>query len=295
MLRGRGSVVIPLTLGSCLELPAVQPRHFAYIFSPHCCRIQERQESSSLQILTQFTTHLLRKRGIYFSSLDHTLRLVSDHRELGYAPEQMGLNMIESAENISSGPSAFSAIAETRLDAVLWHQRFGHAGMSLLKKTQANSKGIEGISLTETRTCEPCSLAKSQRIISRRSSERATQPFGRVHIDAVGHITPELATGEKWVTVLTDDLTRHRWSRITRTKGEAYDVIEWFINLAKVHHPPFRILEVVLGLGLEFGGRQFDLLAQKESIIVKNPRITLLSRMQRLNPRTKLLSPEPGR
>jgi hypothetical protein len=215
------------------------------------------------------SAYLLRKRGIYFSNLDNTLRLVSDHREIGYAPELMGLNMIQLAPYISSGLSAFPVIAETRPDALLWHQRLGHAGMSLLEKTQANSKGMEGTSLTESMTCEPCSLAKSQRIISRRPSERATQLFGRIHIDAVGHITPELATGEKWVIVLTDDLTRHRWDRVTRTKGEAYDVIKWFINLVKVHHTPFRILEIVLDGGREFGGRQFDLLAQKESIIVK--------------------------
>ena len=212
---------------------------------------------------------LLKKGGIYFSTFDNTLRLVKDHREIGSARESMGLNMLQVGKNHLPSAVAYPAVAQVKPDTVLWHQRLSHAGLSQLKMTQEHSKGMKQVVFTDSFVCEPCHLAKSQRIISRKGWERSTQPFGRVHVDVIGHITPELVRGDKWVVVITDDLTQYRWSRVTRTKGTAYEVIEWFVNLIKVQHAPLRVLEMVLDRGLEFGGRQLDTLARQESFIIK--------------------------
>ena len=212
---------------------------------------------------------LLKKQGIYFSTLDNTLRLVKNHQEIGSAQDSMGLNMLQLGKHQALDAVACPTVAQVKPDVVLWHQRLSHAGLSQLKMTQNHSTGMEQVSFMESLVCEPCHLAKSQRTVSRKESERSTQPFGRIHLDVVGHLTPELACGDKWVVIITDDLTQYRWSRVTRTKGTAYEVIEWFVNLIKVQHPPLRVLEMVLDRGLEFGGRQLDALARKESIVVR--------------------------
>jgi hypothetical protein len=82
-------------------------------------------------------------------------------------------------------------MAATKPDAMLWHQRLGHMGCSLLKPTQKHSTGMENIPFESTIAYEACYIAKSQPIISREETDRATTPFGRLHIDVFGHITPE--------------------------------------------------------------------------------------------------------
>ncbi|HEY5744748.1 MAG TPA: reverse transcriptase domain-containing protein [Chryseolinea sp.] len=212
---------------------------------------------------------LLRKRGIYFNNLDDTLRLASNHREIGYAPRTNGLNILSLKGQSETNLSAFPVLADNRPNADLWHQRFSHSGYTLLKTVQHNSTGIGEIVFKDQSPCEACHIAKSQRAVSRQEKERATIPFGRIHVDVVGHITPESSKGERWVTILTDDCTRHRWNRITKSKGEAFDVLKWFVDLVKIQHAPYRVLEFFLDGGLEFGGQRLDQLTQEEGIILK--------------------------
>jgi len=72
----------------------------------------------------------------------------------------------------------------------------------------------------------------------------------------------ESVQDDRGATVTTDDCTRNRWSRVSKTKDEAYNVIEWFINLIKTHHAPHRVLEIMLDSGREFGGQKLEILTQ---------------------------------
>ena len=113
---------------------------------------------------------LLKKQGIYFSTLDNTLRLVKNHQEIGSAQDSMGLNMLQLGKHQALDAVACPTVAQVKPDVVLWHQRLSHAGLSQLKMTQNHSTGMEQVSFMESLVCEPCHLAKSQRTVSRKES-----------------------------------------------------------------------------------------------------------------------------
>lgn len=232
--------------------------------APHLVNRQGRRQEIELRDVLYVPTlpsnllsaSVLRRRGIYFSTLDHTLRQRRNHAEVGYAPSQMGLNVVRLTRPSAGLVTALPVMARSPSTAMLWHQRLGHAGRSLLGQTQRCCRGMDDVSFLETFSCDTCHLSKSQRVVSRHSVERATIPFARIHVDVIGHITPTSSHGERWVVLLTDDLTRHRWCRVVTRKGDAYDVVRWFVRLVKTHHAPCRVLEIVLDGGREFGGNQ---------------------------------------
>ena len=71
-------------------------------------------------------------------------------------------------------------------DASLWHARLGHASTAAIKHLTV---AAEGVSLPPCRhsmasdKCETCLLAKSKRMISRRSIPPATNPWEKVYFD----------------------------------------------------------------------------------------------------------------
>ena len=71
-------------------------------------------------------------------------------------------------------------------DASLWHARLGHASTAAIKHLTV---AAEGVSLPPCRhsmasdKCETCLLAKSKRMISRRSIPPANHPWEKVYFD----------------------------------------------------------------------------------------------------------------
>ena len=98
----------------------------------------------------------------------------------------MGLNMLQLGKHQARHVVACPVVVQVKPDAVLWHQRLSHAGLSQLKTNQNHSTEMERISFTESFVSELCHLAKSQRTVSRKESERSTQPFGRTHLNVFG-------------------------------------------------------------------------------------------------------------
>ncbi|KAI1008104.1 hypothetical protein K3495_g126 [Podosphaera aphanis] len=68
------------------------------------------------------------------------------------------------------------------IDGHRWHQRLGHTGQQILKKTAQSSSGMSGIDFTELTSCEICHLSKAQRFISRepRPVVRSVAEFQRL-------------------------------------------------------------------------------------------------------------------
>lgn len=69
-----------------------------------------------------------------------------------------------------------------------WHQRPGHVGQGILKKTGQCSTGLEGIVLSDIATCESCHLSKAQRIISGEPRPTPGEPLDEVFVDTVGKL-----------------------------------------------------------------------------------------------------------
>lgn len=108
-----------------------------------------------------------------------------------------------------------------------WHQRLGHIGQEILKKTAVGSIGLEEMDVSDLGTCEICHLSKAQRIVSREPRPIPREPLDEVFIDTVGKLTQAL-NGLKYAVILTDAKIRMRWVLTTKDKDEiASQLIKW--------------------------------------------------------------------
>src|SRR5437763_14110275 len=94
-------------------------------------------------------------------------------------------NAIQQASTTIKRPSTFvvrSVQARiSKAPAAVWHERLGHCGPEVLEHLPTSVTGAklgEGPTTTE---CETCGVSKAHKIISRRPSPPAEEPFDRVH------------------------------------------------------------------------------------------------------------------
>ncbi|KAI0994963.1 hypothetical protein K3495_g13218, partial [Podosphaera aphanis] len=112
-------------------------------------------------------------------------------------------------------------------NAHLWHQRLGHTGQQILKKTAQCSLGMTGIDYSEFTTCETCHLSKAQRFVSREPRPTPGEPLDEVFVDTVGKLAVAF-NAHQYAVILTDAKTRMRWVITTATKDEiATQLIKW--------------------------------------------------------------------
>lgn len=104
-------------------------------------------------------------------------------------------------------------------NAQRWHQRLGHTGQKILRKTADCSLGMEGIDMGDLSTCETCHLSKAQRFVSRGPRPIPNEPLDEVFIDTVGKVT-ESYNKQKYIVIITDAKTRMRWALTTQTKDQ---------------------------------------------------------------------------
>ncbi|KAI0991075.1 hypothetical protein K3495_g17112, partial [Podosphaera aphanis] len=105
---------------------------------------------------------LVQKNNVYY------IQPLSDHT---HAPPHIA------APGIARVPKTTSAQR--------WHQRLGHTGQKILKKTAQCSKGMEGLDTGELTLCETCHLSKAQRYVSREPRPTPFEPLDEVFIDTV--------------------------------------------------------------------------------------------------------------
>jgi hypothetical protein len=92
-------------------------------------------------------------------------------------------NPIQQAQAAASFQSSSQPRPHQTADADLWHQRLGHLNAASLEHLVQETTGakIKGPIQID---CEHCSLAKAQRVISRRSPQtRSPRPYWRIYID----------------------------------------------------------------------------------------------------------------
>lgn len=163
---------------------------------------------------------------------------------------------IEPLEAINNTTSlqAITAIAVSRLpkttNAQRWHQRLGHLGQKILKKTAQHSTGLEGINFNGLTTCETCHLSKAQRYVSREPKLMPSGPLDEIFIDTVGKVIKAI-NGHQYAVILTDAKTRMRWAITTHTKDQiAQSLVDWI----KLQHNQFgkRVRIIFCDGGSEF-------------------------------------------
>ncbi|KAI0992572.1 hypothetical protein K3495_g15613, partial [Podosphaera aphanis] len=168
---------------------------------------------------------LKNEHGIVAAAANQLLVKLKDNQPVAQLVTMDGVFYIQPLNHAYEKPASDNKAAPgvARLprtsSAQRWHQRLGHVGQKILKKTAEYSLGMEGIDISELNTCETCHLSKAQRFVSREPRLTPGEPLDEIFIDTVGKLTKSIV-GHQYVVILTDAKTRMRWSIPTTTKDE---------------------------------------------------------------------------
>ena len=112
-----------------------------------------------------------------------------------------------------------------------WHQRMGHLHEEAIKKLPQSVNGVVLDQSKSIGTCEVCRTSQAPQKISRRTPERATRPFQKVHFDLI-----QLNEGynhDNWAIHFLEDLSRFNFVYTMHDKGETTAVVKEFKALVK--------------------------------------------------------------
>lgn len=117
----------------------------------------------------------------------------------------------------------------------MWHARLGHVNyqaMSLMAKEKMVKRFTN---VTQPKgVCVGCLLSKQTRKqMPSKSTFSAAKALELLHGDMCGLMTPETATGNRYVILLVDDFSRAMWVYFIKNKSEAFIAFKNFKALVK--------------------------------------------------------------
>ena len=117
--------------------------------------------------------------------------------------------------------------AKTRTGVNVWHQRYGHLGISSLKKF-AKDELVSGMSSgdlsDEVELCESCIKGKLHRTpFPSTSGRRAEEKLQLVHSDVCGKVNSKSLSGGEYFLTFVDDSTRYVWVYILKQKSQVFE------------------------------------------------------------------------
>ncbi|MBW0541851.1 hypothetical protein O181_081566 [Austropuccinia psidii MF-1] len=101
----------------------------------------------------------------------------------------------------------------TVTNEIPWHERFRHAGSSVIK-----SMGLP----SSDNSCKICDLNKIHRRPFKEHFEPAHLPLDCVHVDLVGPISPSSISGFRYFLTIVDQATSYKVIRLLRNKSDAF-------------------------------------------------------------------------
>ena len=130
---------------------------------------------------------------------------------------------------------AVASTAPTIHPTTLLHQRLGHPGDQYLQ-TLIKHQGITGLPPTynpppspHASSCLPCIQAKAHCASHPLQDRREAQALATIHVDLVGPLEASIKGHRYWLTVV-DDHSRHGWSYPLRTKDQAGQQLQYWIQ-----------------------------------------------------------------
>jgi hypothetical protein len=112
----------------------------------------------------------------------------------------------------------------------LWHRRLGHLHAEAVEKLPTAAAGVMMVKGAPSH-CEPCHLAKSKELISRRPYDRGQHPFARVHFDLI-QFSPAY-NGDKWAMHFLEDFSRMNFVYTFTSKDQTTATIQSFATFVK--------------------------------------------------------------
>lgn len=141
--------------------------------------------------------------------------LVMNGETIAEATKVYGLYYINAVALQDNGTCGDAALmAHTTETAQLWHRRMGHLGYDNLAKMQRHSlvKGMnvpEGdFKAAEQEICEPCIMAKQQRLKFPMSEHESNRPLELVHMDVCGPMQEPSLGGSRYIATFLDDYSK---------------------------------------------------------------------------------------
>jgi hypothetical protein len=94
----------------------------------------------------------------------------------------------------------------SKAPATVWHERLAHYNPEVLKHLPTSVIGVKLVDGPTTTECETCGISKAYKVISRRPSLQAEEPFERVYWDMI--YFQEGFNSDRYASYFLDDKTR---------------------------------------------------------------------------------------
>lgn len=158
-------------------------------------------------------------------------------------------------------PSTFAAITP-----ILWHNRLGHPGPSVLRSLSKN-KFICCEHLSSSTVCESCVFGKHVKLPFYASSTNTLMPFDIMHSDL--WTSPILSTaGHKYYILFLDDYSKFLWTFPITKKSQAYSIFSSLSALIKTQFEK-NIKCFQCDNGREFDNEPFKIFCDKNGLIFR--------------------------
>ena len=140
--------------------------------------------------------------------------------------------------------------------AELWHRRLGHVSSKTLN-TLRGIDGNGGMFTGNLSPCDTCALGKSkQQAHPKTAVYKVSRPYELVIGDMMGPKTPEAMGGFKYISKLTDYLTRSKFVYLTKSKSDALKTFQTFIQTEVIPRGA-RVKRLRADKGGEYIGKDF--------------------------------------
>ena len=108
-------------------------------------------------------------------------------------------------------------------DVMLWHERLGHASLSLLNKLISKDLAVRlpSIKYNDDKVCDACARGKQVRTSFKSKKCVSTiGPLKLLHVDLCGPMKITGRGGKRDVFVIVDDYSRFTWTLFLASKDE---------------------------------------------------------------------------
>ena len=186
------------------------------------------------------TTNLLsvgeiEDKGLKFEIIAGCCRITNRKGQLvAYGTKQNRLFHLSVVPPTANLAGTLTTRSTTPTSVRTWHRRLAHLGASNVQRLEPMVDGMDlQRSTAYEQVCEDCSKGKSTRSPSRQPMERATEKLELIHSDVGGPITPTSNGGNRYFVTFTDDLSRHTWIYMLKSKGECMMAFRNFRNMVQ--------------------------------------------------------------
>ena len=175
-------------------------------------------------------------------------QLCDKGNQVAFLPDQCLITNIKSGDVVLRGkrhnnvykvcfetlpPNILTCLSAVKEDVSLWHNRLGHASLSLLRKLVSKDLvvGSPSIKFDDSQVCDAC--AKGKHVKSSFKSKKVvstSRPLELLHVDLCGPMRVLSRGGKRYVFVIVDDYSRFTWTIFLGSKDESF---EQFLFLIK--------------------------------------------------------------